>query len=85
MKFFVAGLTEILAGGISGEHGAIDPKFFWECQQKIVDGTLGLGLQVRRIHKDFSHTVDNLISYKKSRFKLDSLKLQSVLQIFKAK
>ena len=63
MKFFVAGLTEILAGGISGEHGAIDPKFFWECQQKIVDGTLGLGLQVRRIHKNISHTVDNRLSY----------------------
>ena len=73
MKFSVAELTETLAGGISGERGAIDPTFFLACQQKILDGTMGLGLQIRLIHNDFSFTVDNMISHEKSRLLLSFL------------
>jgi hypothetical protein len=66
-KFSVAGLTEIFAGGISGEHSGIGPRIFLDSQQKILDGTFGLGLQVVAIIVIFSRTIDGLISCEKSR------------------
>ena len=85
MKFSVAGLTENPAGGISGEHGAIDPKIALECQYFFLDGIFELGLQTRRNHSEFYLTVEFCLSCGKSRGSCEFLDLKFATHILFAK